>query len=442
MKSILVVDDRADNREFLLELLQSARYRVFEAADGEEALEITHREKPDLVIADVLMPKMDGYEFVWQLRAIPTVAHTTVIFYTATYLESESRKLAEAAGVKHVIVKPCEPQEILRIVAAALAEPEPPPVQVSTKIFEREHLSLVTEKLVEKVEELERLNAELESHADELKRAKERAEAGTRAKSEFLANMTHEIRTPMNGLIGMLDLILAEEPPGSRRESLELARVSAKSLLHLLTETLTLSCIEAGKVEHQEYPLSIADCVSTQIGEHAAQAAAKGLALSHELARDIPEILIGDPMRLRQVLTNLIGNAIKFTERGGVTVRAHLISRTGKEVCIHFAISDTGIGIPADKHESIFEAFTQVDFSTTRSYGGAGLGLAIARQLVGLLGGGIWVESEPGCGSTFHFTARFGMAEALAPAPLETQAAAETKVKNGRARTAKATRWE
>ena len=415
-KTILVVDDRAENREFLIDLLQSARYRVFEAVDGEQALEITHREKPDLVIADVLMPKMDGYAFVWQLRAFPTIARTSVIFYTATYLESESRKLAEAAGVKHVIVKPCEPQEILRIVASALEEPEPPPLQpVSAKEFEHEHLSLVTEKLVQKVYELEKLNAELESRAEELKIAKERAEAGTRAKSEFLANMTHEIRTPMNGLIGMLDLFLVEEPPGSRRDSLQLARLSAKSLLHLLTETLTLSCIEAGKVDHQEYPLSIVDCVGVQIGELAAQAAEKRLGLSQEIASDIPDVLVGDQIRLRQILANLIGNAIKFTERGGVTVRAGVVSRTAKEICLHFSIIDTGIGIPADKHEFIFEAFTQVDFSTTRSHDGAGLGLAIARQLAGLLGGSIWVESEPGRGSTFHFTARFGLAESLAP---------------------------
>jgi len=415
MKTILVVDDNADNREFLIDLLQSAHYRAIEAVNGEEALEVTHKERPDLVIADVLMPKMDGYEFVWELRAFPTIAQTPVIFYTATYLESESRKLAQAAGVKHVIVKPCEPQEILRTVALALDEPEPPPLQVSTKKFEREHLSLVTEKLVQKVDELEKLNAELESHAEELIRARERAEAGTRAKSEFLANMTHEIRTPMNGLIGMLDLILVEEPAGTRRDSLQLARLSAKSLLHLLTETLTLSCIEAGRIERQEYPLNISECVIAQIDEFAPQAGAKGLSLTHEIDPDIPGLLVGDQVRLQQILSNLIANAIKFTERGRVTIHAGIVSHTAKELCIHFSIADTGVGIPADKHEFIFEAFTQVDFSTTRNHDGAGLGLAIARQLVGLLGGGIWVESEPGRGSTFHFTARFGTTEQIEP---------------------------
>ena len=168
--------------------------------------------------------------------------------------------------------------------------------------------------------------------------------------------------------------------------------------------------------------------MGVQIGELAGQAAEKKLSLSHEIASDIPDILIGDQVRLRQILANLIGNAIKFTERGGITVRAGVVSRTAKEVCLHFSIIDTGIGIPADKHEFIFEAFTQVDFSTTRSHDGAGLGLAIARQLAGLLGGSIWVEREPGRGSTFHFTARFSLADSsLAPTVSKEDVAVEIR---------------
>lgn len=269
----------------------------------------------------------------------------------------------------------------------------------------REHLE---EEVASRTKELTQVNRDLAS-------ARDAAEAASRAKSEFLANMSHEIRTPINGILGMTELALDTSLTSEQREYLSLVKSSGDSLLAVINDILDFSKVESGHLDLDRTEFNIGEVIADCMKTMAIRAHEKELELAYQVSSLVPEKVLGDPARLRQVIVNLVGNAIKFTPQGEVVLQVQPEAESEDEVRLHFLLTDTGIGVPKEKQEVIFQAFSQADSSTTRKYGGTGLGLAICSRLVNLMGGRIWVESEPGRGSSFQFTARFGKVRSASP---------------------------
>jgi signal transduction histidine kinase len=370
--TVLIVEDEAIVAADLAGKLTQLGYEVVgAAAEGEEAVEMACSLKPAVVLMDIrLRGSMDGIEAAEAIR----IRHCAPIIYLTAHSDPatlERAKLSEPFGY---ILKPFEERELATTIEMALYR----------------HQS-----------------------DEELRRAKEAAEAANRAKSQFLANMSHELRTPMTGVLGMLDIVLLGNLEVEQREYIETAHASARSLIRILNDILDITRIEAGKFSIEEKPFSPLKCMENMVRLFLPVAKSKGLELDIKVADDLPETLVGDQARLNQVLTNLAGNAVKFTEKGKVEIRvATGDKRPGGKRAVTFSVTDSGIGIPADKKEVIFQYFTQVDESHTRSYGGAGLGLAISKEIVERMGGTITFTSEEGRGSTFSCTIPFDEAEA------------------------------
>ena len=399
---ILIVDDEPTNIKMLMTTL-GADYKMIVATNGLEVLKVVALKRPDLILLDIMMPKMDGYEVCARLQADAKTRKIPVIFLTAKSAVEDETKGLELGAVDY-ITKPFNDGIVKRRV--------------------KNHLELKQHR--DHLEEL------VQERTAQLKTAMEAAEAGNRAKSEFLSIISHELRTPLNSILGFTSLLLGQPDieAGDRQNFLENVSQNGKSLLKLINEMIELVRVEAGDVPLALDESSLSQLVREVMDTVVPEAKKKDLVLTSKVDPDIPERLIGNGRRLRQVLRHLMENAVKFTENGAVflevaretspperetsppereTSPPERETSSSEEVMLRFSVQDTGVGVPADKQERIFQRFTQLEPVLTRKHGGLGLGLTICKEYVPLMGGRIWMESAEGQGSLFHFTARFGI---------------------------------
>jgi len=365
---ILVVDDMQINLDLMVAVFgDNPNFTVVTAQDGKTAIRKAKANYFDVILLDVMMPDMDGYEVCKVLKSNPTTKEIPVIFLTALNDTKNIQKAFRSGAVDYV-----------------------------SKPFSRE-------ELYERV----KLHIKLKRTNEELMKARKDAVAAVEAKSIFLANMSHEIRTPLNGIIGMVDILKHTKLQDEQLEYLSIIETSGENLLTIINDILDFSKIEAGRIELEQIPMKLDQELSRVVSLLQVMAERKKLSIKFHIEENVPNFLIGDPVRLKQIIINLVNNAIKFTDKGGVSILVEKQRLVDGKAMLLFKVVDTGMGISEEGQKRLFQSFSQVDISTTRKFGGTGLGLAISKNLSIMMGGEIGVSSKEAIGSTFWFTALF-----------------------------------
>jgi len=366
---ILIVDDVQLNLDLMKDILSDQEYQIATAINGKSALAKARAHKFDLILLDVVLPDIDGFEVCSILKSNPQTQDIPIIFLTAKR-EKDSIVKGFQLGAVDYIPKPFSKEELLARVNL--------------------HLTLRKAQF-------------------ELIQSKEIAEASAKAKGIFLANISHEIRTPMNGIIGMIDILKRTPLTAEQLEFIDIIGISSENLLMIINDVLDFSKIEAGQVTFERIVFNLNDEINEVTKILRYKAIQKGLNLTFEIEPEVPESLIGDPLRLKQVLINLCNNSIKFTAEGFVRINVRLVNKNDEFVRLNFEVQDSGIGISPENQTKLFKSFSQAETSTTRKFGGTGLGLAISKNLVHLMNGDIGIISEEGHGAIFHFDSEFGL---------------------------------